>query len=144
MSAKAFDSDLGMPSRSNVLRQLEVDLPRCVVTMDGRRTFDALDAMRRCPFPRMATQAVLAPVVEWFVSNDVVVHEDPENRAMSVEVDTARRGVLVKKSFVARDWSGEFLTRVRVRVDVSAPSDAVIVSLRRRNHASTTVMRQKE
>ena len=70
-----YDADLGMRTRAAVHRQLQVDVPRSIVMIDGDRTGDALDVYRTVSHPRLCTQAVLAPPLEWLIRSGVMIHE---------------------------------------------------------------------
>ena len=71
-----YEADLGMRTRGALRRQLEVDVPRCVATVDGARVRRGDDpAWRRVRHARMCTQAALAPPVEWLLRAGVLAHE---------------------------------------------------------------------
>ena len=71
-----YEADLGMRTRGALRRQLEVDVPRCVATVDGARVRRGDDpAWRRVRHARLCTQAVLAPPVEWLMRAGVIAHE---------------------------------------------------------------------
>jgi len=72
-----FDADLGMRTRHALRRQLEVDLERSDVRCGDRRIVDASELLRITAWPRLCTQAVLAPVLEWFLYAGWLVYEMP-------------------------------------------------------------------
>ena len=81
----AYDANLGMRTRGELRRQLRLDLPRSVVLLDGVRTRDASRVMSRVSHPRLCTQAVLAPPVEWLARQGT-------HRARGAALVVARRG----------------------------------------------------
>ena len=90
----AYDADLGMRTRSEVHRQLERDLPRSRVVGDDGTLIQTATAVRaRTTHARFCTQAVMAPVVEWFLRSGLMTLEG--GRPLEVEVD--RRGHIVAR-----------------------------------------------
>lgn len=75
VSLKEFDDDLGLRTRVDLQRQLTVDLPRCLVFLDGTRVWDASLVCRRCRLPKFCTQVVMAPVLEWALHSGLLLHE---------------------------------------------------------------------
>lgn len=128
LSASAFDADLGMPTRGSVLRQLRVDVPRCEVTIDGRAARSGDEVFARSHYPRLCTQAVLAPAVEWLHRAGAVAHEDGAARPMVVRI--AARQIEVRKDLGLRDLDGNHpLGRVRLRVAVLGEEAVVSVTI---------------
>jgi hypothetical protein len=109
-----------MPTPAAVERQLRVDLPRCVATVGGARTVHPARVLAATFYPRLCTQAGLAPVVEWLLHADVVAHE-LGGAPLVVAVDAAGDVDLAKRLGL-RAWDG-------------APRGAVAVRLRLRRGA---------
>lgn len=139
VSLSRYDGDLGMRTRSSVLKQLAVDLPRSRVTVDGMRVTDAARVVAATGFPRLCTQAVLAPIVEWYLYHDVVAHELPGGCA-PLCIDVTHRGkiIAVHKPLALRTWSGFRLGCVEVTVVADSSRDSLVVSLASREAGSTT------
>lgn len=70
-----YDINLGMRSYAAVLKQLAVDLPRSCVLVNGRRTENPLDVLKQTRWPRMCTQAVFAPPLEWLLHEGYSIFE---------------------------------------------------------------------
>lgn len=125
-----YDGDLGMRTRSSVLKQLAVDLPRSRVRVDGMRVTDAAGVVAATGFPRLCTQAVLAPIVEWYLHHDMVAHELPGGCApLSIDVTHGGRIIAVHKRLALRTWSGFRLGCVEVTVVADSSRDSLVVSL---------------
>ena len=75
LPVSSYDADLGMRTRSAIKKQLQLDVPRAQVTVDGIPRPTWTDVYRVAPHPRLCTQAVLAPIVEWFHRNGLMLHE---------------------------------------------------------------------
>lgn len=116
VAAREYDADLGMRSPAQVRRQLSVDLPRTTVLVDEKRTTCPNLVCKRAVFPRMCTQAVMAPVVEHFVLNGLVPHEDAERREMVVRVQSRPKTMTVTKHLNIHTWEGRLVARVRIAV----------------------------
>lgn len=130
LSSNVYDVDLGMRRIDDIKRQLRVDVPRCNVSIDGVHTIDHNIVYRRAPYPRMSTQAVMAPVVEWFIQNDIVAREATHNRTMSVRIDTRFHTMDIKKHLQLFCWDGTYLCDVDVNIHANKTSNTVIVSSR--------------
>jgi hypothetical protein len=126
---REYDSDLGMRTRRAVRRQLDVDLPRSVVMVRGRRASTSSDVVSSASHPRLCTQAVLAPPVEWMIRAGAVAHEPEEGRwPMVVEADGAI--TRVRKRLGIRCYeSGERIGEVDVHVHADALHGAVVVTI---------------
>ena len=79
-----FDKDLGMQTKQQMLRQLAVDLPRSRVFLHGQRTLDPRQVLREAMCPRLCTQAVMAPFVEWAVYSGYLLVELPTKPPLCV------------------------------------------------------------
>ena len=107
------------------------DVPRCEVWVDGVRAHTAADVWRRASHPRLCTQAVLAPPVEWLLRHGWVAHEV----GSPMVVECSDKGVEVRKRLGL--WREDDETRLVVgastHVDVRVAADRrmVVVSLRR-------------
>lgn len=75
LPVSSYDADLGMRTRAAIKKQLQLDVPRAQVTVDGISRPTWTDVYRAAPHPRLCTQAVLAPIVEWFHRNGLMLHE---------------------------------------------------------------------
>lgn len=125
---RAYDADLGMRTRGALRRQLDVDLPRSVVLVRGRRARTAGEVCAAASHPRLCTQAVLAPPVEWLVRAGVVAHEPEEGRRpMVVEADGAITRVRKRLGLRSAE-GGEALGVMDVGVHADAAHDAVVVT----------------
>ena len=126
---REYDSDLGMRTRRAVRRQLDVDLPRSVVMVRGRRASTSSDVVSSASHPRLCTQAVLAPPVEWMIRAGAVAHEPEEGRwPMVVEADGAITRVRKRLGIRCRE-SGERMGEVDVHVHADALHGAVVVTI---------------
>lgn len=126
---REYDSDLGMRTRRAVRRQLDVDLPRSVVMVRGRRASTSSDVVSSASHPRLCTQAVLAPPVEWMIRAGAVAHEPEEGRwPMVVEADGAITRVR-KRLGIRCCESGERMGEVDVHVHADALHGAVVVTI---------------
>ena len=75
---RSYGLSLGMWRTSQLKRQLEVDLPRSDVHgSDGERITSADGVTSATPFGRFCTQAVCAPVLEWFLEAGLHAREMP-------------------------------------------------------------------
>lgn len=138
LRARAYERALGMPTRRALARQLDVDLPRSTVCVDGVRTRDSGIVMAATRMPRLATQAVYAPVIEWLLRHKLVSHEPSARRAMRVDIDTKDDRVTVTKRLRLLRWSGEHVASVIVVVDAHSRSDTLVVSLQRDETRTST------
>ena len=134
---RAYDADLGMRTRAAVRRQLTVDLPRSVVLVNGRRAVAADDVTAAVSHPRLCTQAVLAPPVEWLLRAGWVAHELPAAEPMVV--DAGARTVRVCKRLGLRDAHDVATDDESDLLDIGVHADAVhqsvVVTLVRRRPA---------
>ena len=118
-----FDMSLGMTTYEAVHRQLRVDLPRSLVCVGGRRTVDPDRVLRYTAFPRLCTQAVFAPIVEWFLYNDYVTHDAGE--PLKVQIDASSGDVSLLKRFSLRDWNGNILRDATAHVTSDIRTDSL-------------------
>ena len=91
LESKVYDADLGMPRAAQVQKQLRLDVPRCNVRVDGVETTDWQDVWKSTIYPRMCTQAVLAPVLEWFAKSGILVCETRSRMDVSVFRNTSMK-----------------------------------------------------
>jgi hypothetical protein len=130
-----YDADLGMRTRQDVYRQLTADVPRCEVWVEGVRATSVDDVWRRVAYPRMCTQAVLAPPVEWLMRHGWVAYEV----GAPMVVECRGKSVEVRKRLGLMRWNGgsvsgsvsggggKCASGVDVRVTADAPH--VVVTL---------------
>ena len=118
MPSPNFDADLGMRSNYDVIRQLQLDVPRCSMRVNGQTNSDWRDVWRTAIYPRMCTQAVFAPVIEWFMHLNFLVHE-LSNKASAV-FDVTYSHIQIRKVLGITDYSDntEGLLEIRIVVDV--------------------------
>jgi hypothetical protein len=128
LNAKAYDDDLGMKRYGEVFRQLQVDAPRCNVIVDGDIVTDANTIYRKAPFPRMSTQAVFAPVLEWLMSNGVMASEHSFNRSLLVDIDTKELTMSITKRFRLLSIHGFYICNTIVNIHVHSPSNMLVIS----------------
>lgn len=112
MSIFMFDADLGMPTFRAIQRQLNVDLPRSIVRVDGIRTIDPQRVFRGTMFPRLCTQAALAPIIEWLLHAGYVAHESKMPLVITVDHGNVR----LQKMLAIRKWDAEDMGHVCIRV----------------------------
>lgn len=75
---RSYDTYLGMRRAHELSKQLTVDLPRSDVRgPDGARVWNADDVLRVTPHARFCTQAVCAPILEWFMNAGFYAREIP-------------------------------------------------------------------
>lgn len=123
LSLSLYDADLGMPTYDSIRRQLWTDLPRCLAFLENVRTVYPDTVFRHTFFPRLCTQAVLAPIVEWLLACDVVLYES----GRSLYATIVSGDVHVTKQLLMRTWEGVFLGKVEVHVTSQASADALWV-----------------
>lgn len=129
LNAKAYDDDLGMKRYGEVFRQLQRDVPRCDVRIDGRPSADANTVYRKSPYPRMCTQAVFAPVLEWLMRNDVMASELPVRRTLQVEIDTNELTMSITKHFRLLATKHEVpVCTTMINIYVHSPSNRLVIS----------------
>lgn len=126
-----YDADLGMPTRRYIVRQLEVDVPRSVVLVNGRRVRRASDVLRATAYPRLCTQAVLAPPVEWLCRAGFVAHEVHPLQPMVVDVRCALLRVS-KRLGLRRMDDGRHCGVVDILLHADLKHGSVVVTLLRR------------
>lgn len=75
---RCYDAYLGMRRAHELSKQLTIDLPRSEVRgPDGARVWNADDVLRETPHGRFCTQAVCAPILEWFMNAGLYAREIP-------------------------------------------------------------------
>ena len=75
---RCYDTYLGMRRAHELSKQLTIDLPRSDVRgPDGARVWNADDVLRVTPHARFCTQAVCAPILEWFMNAGLHAREIP-------------------------------------------------------------------
>lgn len=75
---RCYETYLGMRSSHELSKQLTIDLPRSDVRgPDGTRVWNADDVLRGTPHGRFCTQAVCAPILEWFMNAGLYAREIP-------------------------------------------------------------------
>ena len=84
LPAPAYDADLGMARPDQVKRQLRLDVPRSEVVVNDVPTACWRSVYRTALYPRMCTQAVLAPIVEWVLQRGLCAYELPGPLRVSV------------------------------------------------------------
>lgn len=126
-SLSAYEGDLGMRTRTAVHRQLEIDLPRSRVCVGAHRAMRAREITAATSHPKLCTQAVLAPVVEWYLAKGIVAHDAGE--PMCVSVGDRGRRVRVTKTLGLRTWSEVSRGRVRVTIDADGPHNSLVVNI---------------
>lgn len=122
-----FDKDLGMPTLPSVHRQLRVDLPRSLTHVEGVRTVDPERVIRATFYPRLCTQASLAPVVEWIFQAGRIAHEVAQPQVVDVRSDT----IHVRKRLGLRTWEGADACTATVTLFVHLGRQTVTVALHR-------------
>ena len=124
-----FEAELGLDDYAGIARQLSVDVPRCRVVVHGLVTQSWQWVLLVSPSPRLCTQAVLSPVVGWFMRHGLVAHERRRcprvlgNSPMKVSV--SRDGVRVHKDLSLCDWDHRHVADLTVDV-VSSRTHVVI------------------
>jgi hypothetical protein len=116
-----------MPTLDAITRQLRVDLPRSLVRVDGTRTVDPDRILRSTFYPRLCTQASMAPVVEWFLGMDRVAHEV----AQPLVIDVTPHTLHVRKRLGLRTWEGTDACTVTVTLAAHLPRQTLTVAVRR-------------
>ena len=127
-SASNYDSDLGMKTSILVKKQLCIDIPRCYTYIDDILTHDALKVFLLSPYPRMNTQAVFAPIVEWFVFHNILLHEHPFHKGMIAKINTKENSIKIWKHVRLIMWDGSQICNARIVIDVHHPSDSLLIS----------------
>lgn len=127
---RCYDTYLGMRRMHELSKQLTIDLPRSDVRgPDGERVWNADDVLRDTPHGRFCTQAVCAPILEWFMNAGLYAREIPTGyhplrvRILSCGSVTVTKRLMVGMSIVE---VGAFVTTDVVvlssnPVDGSAP-----------------------
>ena len=132
-----YDADLGMRTRAAVRRQLDADVPRSVVLVDDVRVKSTDEVLKAASHPRLCTQAVLAPPVEWLLRSGMVVHELRGSFPMVVDV---RRDVThVSKLLGVCTWDFESRRGVlSCDIHADARCGMVIVALQHCKYGNST------
>lgn len=129
---RTYEAQLGMTSTSGVLKQLCLDVPRSLVYVDGARVTAGEEVLHRCFLPRFCTQTVFAPVVEWFLKKNVLLHE--LNGPVVVDVHDRGRTVRVEKWLGMMTWNGTSFGSCRIRIHACRINHWVSVDLERHAH----------
>lgn len=119
----SFERTLGMARRRDLDRQLAVDLPRSHVvrSSDGTRLLRVADVHSATRYARFCTQAVCAPVLEWFMRADLLAWEVPGGGHPLRVVVFGDGGLLARKRLM-------LATSGMVEVAVYVSDGAVVVS----------------
>ena len=125
----AYDRDLGMPTAAAVRRQLRVDLPRSRVSVDGVRTQDPERVLRATFFPRLCTQASVAPVVEWLLRTGGVAHELPDAAPLEARITHGGDRLVVRKCVGLRTWDGTEFGAWRLGLDADVARHSLVASV---------------
>lgn len=124
-----YEADLGMRTRGALHRQLAVDVPRCIATVDGVRVEHGDDPRwRRVAHARLCTQAVLAPPVEWLMRAGIVAHES--GAPMRVDARGARLVEVRKELRVRAAEGGGREGSLWLRVHADGATNTVSVELK--------------
>jgi hypothetical protein len=125
LDLKKYDSDLGMKTTESVLKQLSLDLSRCNVTMYGTRILSPHTLLRCTSYPRMCTQAVMAPVVEWLTGMGWIAHEVPRS---PLKVELSGNKIVIQKTLGIWGSEEDAPEGVHVTITVDTQIASVIVS----------------
>ena len=129
----AYDADLGLRTRAAVRRQLELDLPRSEVRVRGARVTDAEAVLRATRAPRLCTQAVLAPVVEWFLAEGKILHE-VMGGVRPMCVDLLEDEVVVRKTLGVGTWGGPTARTIDLTLAADLRHNMMVVEIERSQH----------
>ena len=121
----SYDADLGMKRRAEVKRQLELDVPRTRVRINGVPTSCWKEVYRHTRFPRMCTQAVLAPVVEWFRNEGVFMFE--RRTPMYIDIDHGR--ITVRKLLGLKMLDGLPIGNAHVTIQAAGTNAVISVTV---------------
>ena len=127
-------NDLCISSSRELVRQLEVDLPRSIVVdATGRRFLHASELMRSTPLGRFCTQAVLALPCEWLlIRMGLVVCGSEAPEPMYVSLLDNGSSVSVKKKVGLREWmNGTARGELDIDVHVDGPAKLIAFTFRR-------------
>lgn len=127
-SLAAYEADLGMKTRLAVRRQLDVDLPRSLVHVQGKRVLTSPEVLRATSHPKLCTQAVLAPVVEWYLNAQIVAYDARE--PMHVSIDYGGTQVQIVKKLGLRTWSGHILGTAHVTMVADAVHNSLVIHVK--------------
>lgn len=126
LSACRYDLDLGMRDRGQITQQLRIDIPRCVVMMDKRHIRHSEPVYSKSPFPRMATQAVFAPVLEWFHDNRLLAQG--ARSPLHIDIDTRSDTMCITKSFHLFHYNtGEHVADTCVQIHSCRSNDMLVI-----------------
>ena len=124
--------DLGMRTRKEMRRQIEVDITRSFIFIKGNRTTSVEEVIRSAFNPRMCTQASLAPPLEWISRNGFFACEIGSEMRAEIEPDGTVN--VTKRLGVGKmDVDSVFITRCvhfHLEVTIQAGRHAVVVSFR--------------
>jgi len=126
LHTKVVNKDLGMNRMKDLKRQLEVDLPRSTVLVEGvGRALHPSHVLRSASYPKFCTQACLAPAVEWLLVSGFIAKDDTrEGMVARVQKDGS---VEVKKPLSLLD--GRTFLSSRVCVTVSEGEGLTLISV---------------
>jgi hypothetical protein len=127
LNADEYDNDLGMRRNEDIFRQLQIDVPRSSVTVDGEFVTDANIVYRKSPFPRMSTQAVFAPILEWLMTNNVMVSEHSFYKSFILKIDTNERTMSITKKFRFLSTNALYICDTTISIYVHLPSNMLVI-----------------
>ena len=132
---RSYEASLGMRRDSDVTKQLNLDLPRSDVRdSEGRRLLEATQVHDATPYGRFCTQAVCAPILEWFMHAGLFAREvQTGHHPMRVRILPCG-GLLVSKRLhvgLGIVDLGAYVTREAVVLS-TAPIDSSVRTRRRR------------
>lgn len=93
-----FERDLGMESYEHIYKQLSNDLKRSIAICNGKRVKDPRVIFDNTFFPRLCTQSVFAPPLEWLIMSGCHMFERHPPRPFVINI---ARNLSVWKQFRA-------------------------------------------
>ena len=123
---REYDVDVSVGQHSFIAayRQLQLDIPRCTFSMDGKRTIEVPPSLPS-KLVRYCTQAVLGLPVQMLTTDGVVVCECADRQEMRVEA--SKQAVSVTKTLNVWHVYSDCKFRVCVCVHVSTRDPVVEV-----------------
>ena len=119
--------DLGMRTRRELRKQLQLDLPRSIVSVEGMRVGKVDDVLQAALHPRICTQAALAPPLEWLLPHGLLAHE-VGGGAFPMMADVDENGVVtVTKRLGIRKWGHTQSPCGHVTICIKAYAEVVVI-----------------
>lgn len=132
---RSYDAYLGMRRASQLKKQLDIDIPRSDVRApNGERIYTSDAVLAVTPHARFCTQAVCAPILEWFMRSELFARELPSGYHPLVVSILSCGSIAVRKRLL--------VGMALVDIGVFVTRDTVVLSSNPVDGSTTTSMRR--